>query len=231
MILSDGVLRSAMASKLAYAKSTNMVSTFPITRQLLPDKNTFEVVDCSCTGAHVYIWKTGKMSSVVAFRGSHNLIDICSYINSNTIPFSFCDRRMHVHQNIYNMFSSIEPWITERMHPRQHVTFCGHSLGGAMAMFAAAYYAHLSNNNMNIACHTFGAPKVGDANFMDWFTHYVPNYVNVRNKYDIVTYYPFSNVYVPSKSLFIGESPCNPIIAHDLDTYIESIVNNLTIKV
>lgn len=231
MILSDGVLRSAMASKLAYAKNTNMVSTFPISRQLLPNNSVFEVIDCSYTGAHAYVWTTGNKSSVVAFRGSLNIIDICSYINSTTRSFSFCDRHMKVHQSIYNMFASIEPWLTEKLHPRQHVTFCGHSRGAGIAMFAAAYYAHMTNRNMNISCHTFGAPKVGDVRFIEWFTEYVPDQVNVRNKYDIVTHYPFSLNYVPPKSIVLGKKPSNPLCDHDLDTYIENIVNHLTIKV
>lgn len=231
MSLSDAILRSAMASKLAYAKNTQMITSFPISRQLLPDNNTFQVIDCSYTGAHAYIWKTGSNSTVIAFRGSHNALDICNYLDSNMIPFSFCDRHVKVHQSIYAMFSSIEPCITENLHPRQHVTFCGHSLGGGIAMFAAAYYAHMSNKNMNITCHTFGAPKVGNERFVQWFTDYVPNTVNLRNKYDIVTYFPFDTGYISPKTLMFNISNYNPIFSHDLDTYIENIVNNLTIKV
>lgn len=231
MILSDAVLRSAMASKLAYAKSTSKVSTFPISRQLLPDKSVFKVIDCSYTGAHAYVWKTGAKSTVIAFRGSHNIIDICSYIIAEPVSFSFCERRMDIHRNIYTMFASIEPWIAEHLHANEHVTFCGHSLGGAIAMFAAAYFAHLSNRNIHITCHTFGTPKVGDANFTQWFSEYVPDYVNVRHKYDIVTYYPFANNYVATKSVVFDKAPTNVFRDHDLDTYIEHIVNGLTLRV
>lgn len=229
MRLSDSVLRSAMASKLAYAKNVNMIASFPISKQLLPDKSIFDVIECSYTGAHAYVWKTGKQSCVIAFRGSHNLVDICSYIPSKQIAFSFCDRKMHIHKTLYTMFASIEPNITSILHPRQHVTFCGHSLGGAMAMFAAAYYGHLSNRNMHVSCHTFGSPKVGDANFMEWFSDYVPNCVNVRNKYDVVTYYPFNSSYAPARSIVFDKTQpiTNPFYEHDLDTYIENIVNGL----
>lgn len=225
MKLTDSLLRSAMASKLAYAKSTNLISTFPVSRLLLPENNTFEVIDCSHTGAHAYVWKTGRRATMIAFRGSHDITDICSYINSSVTPFSFCDKRVQVHNRIYSMFSSIEPWISAQLHPRQHVTFCGHSLGGAIAMFAAAYYSHLSNRNMNITCHTFGVPKVGDAAFVEWFTEYVPDHVNVRNKWDVVTYYPFDATY--------SGSITNSVVfdsnwGHDLDTYIENIVDGLT---
>lgn len=230
MMLSDAVLRSAMASKLAYAKSTNMVATFPVSRQLLPEKSVFEVMDCSYTGAHAYVWRTGPKSTVIAFRGSHNIIDICSYINARSIPFSFCDRNMEVHQIIYMMFASIEPWIASHMSPRSHVTFCGHSLGGAIAMFAAAYFAHISNRNINVTCHTFGTPKVGDVRFVDWFTEYVPDHVNVRNKWDIVTYYPFDRKFASSSSVLLSKPPTNPFRDHDLDMYIENIVNDMSDK-
>jgi len=223
MILTDAVLRSAMASKLAYAKNTHTVATFPVSRLLLPEKSKFEVIDCSYTGAHAYTWKTGVKSTVIAFRGSHDITDICSYLNAYTKPFSFCDRQMNVHHCIHDMFMSIEPRITERLHVRQHVTFCGHSLGGAIAMFASAYYAHMSNRNMTISCHTFGTPKVGNSNFLEWFTEYVPDYVNVQNKYDIVTYYPFNN-----KDYTDVPSLCFDSFSHDLDKYIENIVDNIT---
>lgn len=230
MMLTDSVLRSAMASKLAYAKSTSLITTFPISRLLLPENNTFEVIDCNYTGAHAYVWKTGNRSTMIAFRGSHDIVDVCSYINSKLTSFSFCDRRMYIHNRIYTMFSSIEPWITQQLHPRQHVTFCGHSLGGAMAMFAAAYYSHQSNHNMNIKCHTFGTPKVGDAKFVEWFNDYVPDSVNIRNKLDIVTYYPFNSIYTPMKSIVFNNAYIDPIRDHDLDTYIENIVNGLTLR-
>jgi triacylglycerol lipase len=188
------------------------------------------VVDCSDSGAHAYIWKTGAKSTLVAFRGSHNIIDICSYIYAKPTSFSFAERHMNIHHTIYNMFASIEPHIATSLHPKHHVTFCGHSLGGAIAMFAAAYFAHLSNRNLNITCHTFGTPKVGDAAFREWFTEYVPNHVNVRNKYDVVTLYPFNDKYAYIKSVVFDKHSFNPICDHDLDTYIENIVDGLTLR-
>jgi predicted lipase len=130
------------------------------------------------------------------------------------------------------MFASIEPEITDIVLSHQHhITFCGHSLGGAIAMFAAVYYSHMTNCNTNISCHTFGTPKLGDAEFVKWFADYVPNAVNVYNKYDIVAYYPFDASFssLPN-TVGLSATTGNPVADHDLDKYIENIVNAISKK-
>lgn len=233
-MISDSVLRSAMASKLAYAKSTKLVATFPISRQLDIPHNHYQIIENRETGAHAYIWNTGESSKLIAFRGSHDLKDIVSYINTKQVSFSFCDRTVHVHQRLYEMFASIEPHITSLLFTdgfskKQHITFCGHSMGGSLAMFASVYYAHLTNGNHDITCHTFGAPKLGDAAFVSWFTYYVDDYVNMCNKCDFVPYFPFNTSKYMNTDLIIETryTTDNIINDHDLETYISNIRNNI----
>lgn len=230
-MITDAVLRSAMASKLAYAKSTQNVATFPINKQLLVEPGHFDMIDCDKSGAHAYIWHTGRSSTLVAFRGSVSVGDVCKYIAGKQVYFSFCDRRVRLHKCTYDMFQSIEPAITNLLYNRrgkQSVTFCGHSLGGALAMFASAYYAHLMNGNYNITCHTFGAPKTGDRMFVDWLDSYVQDQVHVCNKWDIVSKYPFDVRYVPLSHKVCMKYTTHSFFGdHDLDTYISNLRDHM----
>lgn len=231
-VVNDSVLRSAMASKLAYAQSVQTVRMFPAYKQLLIDTQKFNVIDCKKTGAHAYIWKTGERSHLVSFRGSHNFVDICKYIFNGQEKFAFCDNHTKIHGLIKEMFSSIENDLSKIIFEdgyskKRNITFCGHSLGGALAMFSSVYYSNLTNSRHNITCHTFGAPKMGDEYFMTWFNQYVKEYVNCCNKSDIVTYYPFSNEYKDNNAIYLKDTTYNILKDHDLDTYIDNIRNDI----
>lgn len=231
-IINDSVLRSAMVSKLAYEQCVKRVKLYPEYNQLLIDKNTFKVIDCKSTGAHAYIWKTGERSHLVSFRGSHNIADICKFIINKQDKFSFCDQNIKVHSLVKEMFFSIESDLTNIIFPdgyskKNNITFTGHSLGGALAIFSSVYYSHLTNLRHNITCHTFGAPKIGDEYFVNWFKKYVQEYVLCCNKSDIVTYFPFSEDYMDNEYIYLKNTTYNLLKDHDLDTYIENIRNDI----
>lgn len=231
IMISDTLLRSAMASKLAYAKNTHSVVRFPLSKHLLSAKERYEIID---SGAHAYVWATGERATVVSFRGAHTLSEVTKYINTEQVSFSFCENKLKIHRVIRDMFEHIEPQLTnvlfgnEGLSKKKHITFCGHSLGGALAMFAAAYYSCMTNKNHNISCHTFGAPKVGDKNFIKWYKSWVAESVHIINKLDVVPLFPFGNAFedFDDKVEFPSLSH-NPVYDHDLDAYIENIRNEL----
>jgi len=74
------------------------------------------------------------------------------------------------------------------------VRCCGHSLGGAIAMINAADLCIqnelLWNNNINVACCTFGAPAAGNRAFASFFNYYVKNSTRVTIQDDLITYLP-----------------------------------------
>ncbi len=73
------------------------------------------------------------------------------------------------------------------------VYFTGHSLGGALAVLAAARFIALDANNYNRfgGLHTFGQPRVGNAAFADWATQlFRGRYTRAVNHRDIVPQLP-----------------------------------------
>lgn len=247
MLISEKILRSAMASKLAYAKTNIKVAAMPHTAQLHgsrgvrtirtnPDGDMKEdevwFIDDTRTGIHAYAWKNGTNSTVIAFKGSSTTSDVLNLADVRLNNFHFRDKKVKVHSGVLRMFHSIEDVLNKQildsltLRTRKYVTFCGHSLGGAIAIFAAAYYGNISHNNIGISCHTFGAPKVGDTEFVRWLNEGAEDIVNVVTEGDLVPQFPllgYDSNEVKTVIMKDTKKIHNPFQQHDLETYIESL--------
>lgn len=241
------VLKSAMASKLAYTQSHVPPVACGIVRPCY-DRVAW-IIDEPRTGVHAYAWKTGEESLLVAFKGTSTWKDLTNFFDSKLTTFKFCDKTVRVHSGMLHMFSSIEGVLNDELgistgHARgpptlgmkQSVTFCGHSLGGGIALLAAAYYGAVFHDNIMISCHAFGAPKVGDAAFYEWL--YEGNNRGIRNiviNGDLVAALPLHIGYNADKRVIKEDvvngfgAWINPLKCHDLDTYLESIKTKSTL--
>lgn len=71
--------------------------------------------------------------------------------------------------------------------------FTGHSLGGALAIMAAAdFQARHLFDNYDVSCMSYGAPKVGNMYFANIFNKLVPNAFRIVNDADLVSRMPRS---------------------------------------
>eukprot|EP00760_Papus_ankaliazontas_P023216 PhM_4_TR1988/c0_g2_i1/m.68940 len=86
------------------------------------------------------------------------------------------------------LLPSVQEAIAE--HPGKEVIVTGHSLGGALATFAA--YDIKRFLRVEPTVYTFGAPRVGNDTFAQMYDAMVPNTFRVVNESDIVTSIPFS---------------------------------------
>ena len=77
----------------------------------------------------------------------------------------------------------------------------GHSLGGALATIAAKKLSHTGGNS---ACYTFGAPRVGDAN---WVSNIKTPLYRVVNAADCVTMLPPSSETITLMGWVLGLIP------------------------
>ena len=100
MFISEMLLRSAMASKLAYVKDVKALPLFPLSKQLNHHSDRVKIVDCKKTGAHAYVWETGENSRVISFRGSRDIKDVVKYLNTRQVSFNFCEHRVRVNNVI-----------------------------------------------------------------------------------------------------------------------------------
>lgn len=232
----DKLLRSARASKLSYVNIEKKLAHSTVMQINGCNKVCFDrrkrnelwCIDSQATNARVYAWKHGPSSMIVSFRGSSSIKDILTFLDSRYVPFSFCDKVFRIHAGVHTMFESIENVLTdEMMVKREHihsVTFCGHSLGGSLALLAAAYYGHVFNKTIRVSCHTFGSPKIGDEDFYSWLADGTDEVINVVNNGDIVPSLPPFYSASHHKMTTTGDVLLvNPIEQHDLNTYIKQL--------
>lgn len=236
--MNDRVLRSAIASKLAYAKTVQKSCMMPANVQLHGHVRCDErlrdtwMIDNEKTGVHAYAWRSGVKSTIIAFKGTSNLKDIQTFFDAKPSQFNFRNKNVKVHSGVLKMFQSIEQALNKEIIDNltldvgKYITFCGHSLGGAIALFAAAYYSNMTNNNIQIACHTFGAPKMGDIEFHRWLEEGTTDIMNIVAEGDVVPHLPVCPKYVSGNRVILHNtknSVLDVLKNHDLETYIESI--------
>jgi triacylglycerol lipase len=130
---------------------------------------------------------------VVAFRGTssraHLKTDIQARLNVARVAVD--GRCVRVHAGFYAAFSKIESKLREVLTARDEakaVYLTGHSLGGALALVAAAAFGGNDKLGDRIAAvYTFGAPRVGGADFPNLVK--APHY-RVVNSGDVVPLVP-----------------------------------------
>lgn len=234
--VSDCLLRSAYASKLAYVTRHNAQLSHKYTRYLIGSEETqntkkgITLLLSDITGAEACVWRSGPRSCVVSFKGSSTCQDIRNFLNMKPMNFSFCESSFKMHSGVNKMFASIEPLLSDFLqlyngdkHPL-HITFCGHSLGGSLAAFAAAYYGHISNKSIKTVCHTFGAPRVGDENFIKWMNHGIDSHIHVVHNTDIIPWLPLSYEEYDHTLVIGKEMNWDFVSHHDLDMYIDTML-------
>ena len=119
---------------------------------------------------------------------------------------------VEVHSGFLQSFESLQSQVQRRLHevaarlppatdsadgtnqpPQKHtLIFTGHSMGGALAQLAAAYFCEFDRFPacFNPALVTFATPAVGNADFVKYLNRHVGPYGGIRywNEYDPVPY-------------------------------------------
>ena len=248
----ERVLRSAISSKLAYSPNICRFVTpallsrymWPTTRAYLmipTERTNFRCIDDTtqidkdgrCGSPRAFMWRSGPGEMVVAFRGTAGLHDVVDTLDSRTAPFAFCGTNVRVHAGMLGAFSEMEGELTASIVDEgcirsvTSITFTGHSKGGSHAQFAAAYYSSMLAGRCRIACHTFGAPRIGDRAFAEWYAASVEDSVIVVDRDDMVVNMPPVCVGYDAAGLVgtvVLESlrkSWNPLVNHNMDSYLE----------
>lgn len=122
----------------------------------------------SAGGTDAVVVETDKFA-VVAFRGTSNRYDLLTDLNIFVRREKVGNREVRVHAGFYDAFQKIERQLHARLAQQDRtlpIFLTGHSLGGALALVAAAAYGGSDELGERIAAvYTFGAPRVGGADF------------------------------------------------------------------
>lgn len=123
----------------------------------------------------------------LAFRGTEatSLKDIKADAKANITK---CDTPGNIHAGFKEAFKKVELLIQNKLNEDEFqnmpLFITGHSLGGALATIAAK---KLSHKGGIAACYTFGAPRVGDD---EWITNIETPIYRLVNAADCVTMLP-----------------------------------------
>lgn len=142
-------------------------------------------------------YNTAARAIVLAFEGSANLSNWIHDLEFFKVDFNFpgAPDGVRVHRGFYTAYEpvskSVELCISALVDqfPLYSVYITGHSLGGALAVFAALDIA-LLRPDVPVTLYTYGQPRVGNRDFAQWFDAHIPNSFRTVNNSDIVPSLP-----------------------------------------
>jgi hypothetical protein len=172
-------LSLALASRLAY-ETKGVVEHTATKLWKLANCEFVEVDDTQC-----FIASTSAVT-LISFRGTENLGDWLSNLNSIGTTRSYGG----VHRGFLGAFQVVQSRLEAILGgaPNRPVVLTGHSLGGALAIIAAAEW----KGKFRVArVHTFGQPAVGKEDFRDFVgRNYADCYHRFVNDDDLVPMVP-----------------------------------------
>lgn len=187
------------------------------------------------TNAFAWVDRSARVA-YVAFRGTASGEDVLTDLDVRGRRLRLvADARVHC--GFLRQFRAVEHeltrYLTRAAPDVDELQFTGHSLGGALATLAAAYYAYLDHDaclpvraharnpkpppakhskhtlrSKTISCHTFGSPRVGSRDFARAVEGRV-SHVRVARYDDVVPMVPASWLYehVAARGMRLGEAP------------------------
>lgn len=132
---------------------------------------------------------------VVAFRGSEEtriedwitdlkfIQQVYPYDESN-------NKKVKVHFGFIWAYKSVREAVLRgaKDTAAQKIATTGHSLGAGLATLAALDIQY--NTGKEVACYTYGSPKVGNRAFADSYNRRVPKTYRIVNRFDVVPLIP-----------------------------------------
>lgn len=193
----------------------------------------------SANGSQAHSWIQYGVFHL-AFRGTEEINDIFADLNLQRTPLFDDDPSILVHAGFLGYFNEIKDEIqAELKASSKHfhtIQVTGHSLGGAIATIASAYFGKIMNTHdtkgseslhfkpidktkKRIVCHTIGSPRVGNTNFVSWFHTQVDESMRIANDDDPITLFPISCLYTHVSEALCLSDKCIKEVHSDTKWY------------
>lgn len=185
----------AVYSSLSYCGNTCLSSWSCQDGKKVPALSSVTYLSHNITQADGYVGYSDSANTIlVSFRGSSNIPNWIENLNFEKVPYIFC-LRCEVHAGFMAAYAAIASTLTSRVkdilsaHPTASLLTTGHSLGGALAMIAALELKRLYNPS-SVEVHSFGAPRIGNANLARHINNKIPNIYRLVHNKDLVPHLP-----------------------------------------
>ncbi|EOD50331.1 putative lipase precursor protein [Neofusicoccum parvum UCRNP2] len=193
-----------------------------VSADLLAKFNLFEHTTVTDTTGFVAVDKTNSLI-VVSFRGSRSIQNWIANFDFATTATTICSG-CPGHSGFWASWLEAKKLVVPAVqaartaNPSYQIVVTGHSLGGAVADFAAA---DLRNSGYSVALYTFGAPRIGPAAISDYITNQAGGNYRVTHLNDPVPRLPTLNMgYVHiSPEYYISSANNVAVTANDITVY------------
>lgn len=196
-----------------------------------PNKHKYTAQSIPFGVGHIngYVLKT-RGAVYVFIAGTDEFKDVITDLRVLPSHFNGEPKNIKVHIGFESAYRSIKDILFTHFKNEYNIIVAGHSMGGAIATLLAY---KLAKTNLNIACVTFGSPRVGNRAFTKTFNKTVANSYRLVYKNDAVTKVP----YLLSWYRHVGKeyqskgkrwfSFFGAILDHPMQNYIDGIKNNM----
>ena len=187
----DKIYHCIILSKISYLSNINEIikeaKNYSI---LLPNILYFYNNTDKDSQAFMYI---DNNKIFLTFRGTESFKD--AYCDIDVRRHSL-ENGCKIHNGFYEQFhvlkEAIEYDIDNNINNITEINISGHSLGGALATIASAFFGE-KYKNIKINCYTFGCPRVGNDKFVNWFHENIKDNWRICNNSDPVPSLPMSS--------------------------------------
>lgn len=135
----------------------------------------------------------GLKDGILAFRGTEDMADWMVDASVLRTDYTLQTEELsipagRVHTGFLRRWEAIRPLVFEALGPKPYpLTVTGHSLGGAMAALCAI---ELDARKWPLRVFTFGAPRIGNSDFVKFLNQNLRDYTRVENWGDPVPWVP-----------------------------------------
>ena len=118
-------------------------------------------------------YSTNDNEIVVAFRGSVDIENWITNIDFKMTPYKAINGAQ-VHEGFYSAYTAVSAKVISAVktlitiYPTARILITGHSLGGALATFAAVDIRTSISPSTTVNMYTFGSPRTGNQAFTDY---------------------------------------------------------------
>ena len=191
----------------------------------------------SSDGSQAHSWIQGGVFHL-AFRGTEELNDVFADLHLQRTTLFDNDANILVHAGFLDYFNEIKDQIEAELKAQAKnfhtIQVTGHSLGGAIATIASAYFGKMMNTSQaseglhfkpvdkakkRIVCHTIGSPRVGNTSFVKWFHTHVDESMRIANDDDPITLFPISCLYTHVSEAICLSDKCIKEVHSDTKWY------------
>ncbi|KAL4435114.1 hypothetical protein ABPG74_003607 [Tetrahymena malaccensis] len=136
---------------------------------------------------------------VIAIRGTDNLNNWITNLKAFPVDFPSCVE-CQIHMGFRDHAQSVQEDINLcvksilKQYINAKIVITGHSLGGAIATLVSIEVLKYLKTKDQVSVYTFGAPKIGNQNFVDYLNQQIPNSYRIVNYYDAVPHLPFKQI-------------------------------------